>query len=436
MESKSVINMLKFLSTPPLSLLESHQQFSIQTQHTSKEIPIQNPLITSQDNPQELTSKLNELTISSSPNIPKDEIKDEKAPQLYFQKNFGYDVNHKYVNHRFSVAPMLDITDSHYRTLARMLTSHAILYTEMVHCDTILNSKHLDFYLDFHPVQHPIVLQLGGSNPQNLAEAAKLAVERYGYDEVNLNCGCPSPRVTCGSFGACLMKDPETVVRCINAIKQVVKVPISIKCRLGVDKHDSYEFVHGFIEKVANETNIDHFVIHARKAFLKGLNPKENRTVPPLQYDSVYRLAKDFPHIHFSINGGIKTIETTKEMLERGDLIGCMIGRAAYENMWILSCVDREIFGVRGTGLSRREILILYGEYADNALALNPSLNYMTLIKPLLSLFSGERGSTLYKRLLSEKEHFEKEGSVSGVMNLLIKEFEKSNPDSLNKRSE
>jgi tRNA-dihydrouridine synthase A len=451
MESKLDFDLKTFLNTKPLSVPEAREKLAVpdtfylsqfenksanenQTDEKIAEKTEADGIITEmtglsiKDQPKtdELAAKQNDNGHSNENNL--------NQPMAKVLKQLSYDAAHKYINHRVSIAPMLDITNTHYRTFARLMTSYSMLYTEMIHCDTILNSKFVDAYLTFDPVQHPVVLQLGGSNPEHLAKAAKLAVDKYGYDEINLNCGCPSPRVTCGSFGACLMKEPELVVECINAIKAVVKVPVHIKCRLGVDEHDSYEFARNFIATISAKTNMDHFIIHARKAFLKGLNPKENRTVPPLKYDYVYQLAADFPHVNFSINGGIKTIPEMRGLLERGDLLGCMIGRVAYENIWTLAKIDRDIFGAKGPGYSRREVLLAYGQYCDDAMKQNPAINYMTLIKPMLSLFTGEKGATLFRRLLSERHHYEAEGSVAGVINKLIKEMESINIGALDER--
>ena len=274
----------------------------------------------------------------------------------------------------------------------------------MIHCDAILHNSQIDNLLQFDPIQHPITLQLGGSNPINLAQASKIAVEQYNYDEINLNCGCPSPRVTCGSFGACLMKEPELVIECIKAMEQSVNVPITIKCRLGVDDLDSYEFLHDFIKKISESTKTTHFIIHARKAYLKGLNPKEYRTVPPLNYDSVFKLCKDFPSLKFTINGGIKSIDKINEFLSTNELNGCMIGRLAYENIWTLSTIDKEIYKAERNNYSKKEVLQIYGKYLDKVKLLNPKVSMSKLVKPLVSLFLGSKGSSQYRQLLSDSK--------------------------------
>lgn len=334
--------------------------------------------------------------------------------------------------HRYSIAPMMEVTNSHYRTFARLLTKKAILYTEMVHCDTILMNSDPHRFLSFNPVEKPIVLQLGGSNPQNLAKAAVIAQE-YGYTEINLNSGCPSPRVTCGSFGACLMKEPSLVAECLRSMEEAVDIPVTVKCRLGVDDFDSYEFLKTYIDTIAEETNVNHFIVHARKAYLKGLNPKENRTVPPLIYDRVYQLASDYPDLKFSINGGIKTLDKVSEMLNDGALTGCMIGRAAYEDIWHLADVDRKVYGVDNPGLSRKEVLLQYAEYGETQLAKDPKLNYNTLVKPIISLFALEKGASFYRRFLSDRINFVKnDKSFSKLINSFVTEFEKINSAALN----
>ena len=337
--------------------------------------------------------------------------------------------------HRYSIAPMMDVTNIHYRTFIRLLTKKAVNYTEMVHCDTILKNPDTDRFLNSHIVEQPVVLQLGGCNPKNLAKASEIG-ETYGYTEINLNCGCPSPRVTSGSFGACLMKSPELVAECLRTMQEAVNVPVTVKCRLGVDDQDDYNFLKTYVETIEKNTDVKHIMIHARKAFLKGLNPKENRTVPPLIYDGVFQIAEDFPGIQFSINGGIKTLDKCNELLNKGNLIGCMVGRAAYEDIWHLSDVDRSIYGVANPGLSRKEVLLKYAEYADDMMAKNAKLNYSTLVKPLISLFVGKKGTTFFRRFLSDKKNFEKnEKSFAKLMEKFVIEFEQINAHALNEVS-
>jgi tRNA-dihydrouridine synthase A len=220
-----------------------------------------------------------------------------------------------------SVAPMMEWTDVYYRTLARLMTKRTWLYTEMIVDKTLIykdkGGYSLDKYLYFPEAQHPVVLQLGGNGPSDLAAAVKLA-NVYGYDEINLNCGCPSPRVSGkGCFGAALMKEPPTVRNIVNSMETESPVPVTVKCRLGVDDNDSYPELVNFVKETSAGLNIDHYIIHARKALLNGLSPAQNRSVPPLKYDWVFRLSRDFPHLKFSLNGGVQTLQEAKELLEK-----------------------------------------------------------------------------------------------------------------------
>lgn len=334
--------------------------------------------------------------------------------------------------HNYSVAPMMEITNSHFRTFARLLTKKAVLYSEMIHCDTILNNPNPYRFLHFKPVENPIVLQLGGCHPQNLAKAAAMGQE-YGYAEINLNTGCPSPRVTSGSFGACLMKEPKLVAECLRAMEEAVDVPVTVKCRLGVDEYDSYEFLTSYVDTILEETTVNHFVIHARKAYLKGLSPKENRTIPPLMPERVYQLAQDYPKINFTLNGGIKTLDQVEEFLKGGEIKGCMIGRAAYDDIWHLADIDRRIYGVDNPGFSRKEALLLYADYGEKEMIKEPKLNYNTLVKPLLSLFVGEKGTSFFRRFLSDHSNYNRNGkSFIKLMDDFVEEFEKINSLTLN----
>ncbi|CAM5999738.1 unnamed protein product [Sphagnum jensenii] len=230
---------------------------------------------------------------------------------------------------RLSIAPMIDVTNTHFREFMRLVTRRSVLYTEMIHHDAVLHNH--AFVLAYTAHQKPLVLQLGGSDPARLAEAARIAQD-YGYDEINLNVGCPSPRVQKGAFGACLMKEAHLVRDCMEAMAEVVNLPVTVKCRLGVDEFDSYEFVHDFVKEVSRDGKgaVRHFIIHARKAFLKGLNPAQNRSIPPLQYHKVYQLRSEFPTISFELNGGIKTIADGVRLTRENMLAGVMIGRTAY----------------------------------------------------------------------------------------------------------
>ncbi|HBN89654.1 MAG TPA: tRNA dihydrouridine(20/20a) synthase DusA, partial [Rheinheimera sp.] len=233
-------------------------------------------------------------------------------------------MNNTVLDHKFSIAPMLDWTDKHCRYFHRLLTQHAVLYTEMVTTGAILHGS--GDYLDFNQEEHPVVLQLGGSDPVQMAQCAKLA-ELRGYDAVNINVGCPSDRVQNGMFGACLMAQPALVADCIKAMQDVVSIPVTVKTRIGIDDSDDYQFLQDFVQAVA-DAGCTQLIVHARKAWLKGLSPKENREVPPLNYQRVHQLKREFPHLDISLNGGVKTLQQAKEQLSYLD--GVMVGREAY----------------------------------------------------------------------------------------------------------
>ena len=261
-------------------------------------------------------------------------------------------MNPNMINRRFSVAPMLDWTDRHCRYFHRLLSKHALLYTEMVTTGALIHGdKHR--FLQFNASENPVAFQLGGSNPKDLAVCAKM-VEEYGYDEINLNVGCPSDRVQNGSFGACLMAEPALVAECIAAMSQVVSIPVTVKSRIGIDDKDSYEELVQFIGTIA-DTGCKTFIVHARKAWLKGLSPKQNREVPPLDYERVYQLKRDFPGLEIIINGGITTLEQAALMLDQVD--GVMVGREAYQNPYILAGVDNLLYGDIKEKVSRQEIV-------------------------------------------------------------------------------
>ena len=297
----------------------------------------------------------------------------------------------KKISHRLCIAPMLNRTDRHYRYLARLLTKHSVLYTEMITTGALL---HHDYKrrLKFDPSEHPVALQLGGSHPDEMARCAEYATE-YGYDEINLNVGCPSNRVQAGKFGACLMLEPRTVARCIKAIKAATHVEVSVKTRLGVDDHDSYQSLQHFVETVASEGCMT-FIIHARKAFLSGLSPKENRTVPPLRYDYVYRLKQNFPGLDIILNGGIHTKTAVLEHLEQVD--GVMVGREAYENPCFMTEVDAMLFN---TGVnSRYEVLKEYTHYMSQQQ--HEGVPVSTLTRHLTGLFYGIPGARAWRKYL------------------------------------
>ncbi|XP_010413133.1 PREDICTED: uncharacterized protein LOC104699521 isoform X1 [Camelina sativa] len=301
----------------------------------------------------------------------------------------------------FSVAPMMDWTDNHYRTLARLITKHAWLYTEMIAAETLVHQQtNLDRFLAFSPQQHPIVLQLGGSNVENLAKAAKLS-NAYGYDEINLNCGCPSPKVAGhGGFGVSLMLKPKLVGEAMSAIAANTNVPVTVKCRIGVDDHDSYDELCDFVYKVSTLSPTRHFIVHSRKALLGGISPADNRRIPPLKYEYYYALVRDFPDLGFTINGGITSVSKVNAALQEG-AHGVMVGRAAYNNPWqMLGHVDTAVYGVPSSGLTRRQVLEQYQVYGDSVLGThgNGRPNVRDLVKPLLNLFHSENGNSMWKR--------------------------------------
>ncbi|RLV58550.1 tRNA dihydrouridine(20/20a) synthase DusA [Parashewanella curva] len=301
------------------------------------------------------------------------------------------------INRTFSIAPMLDWTDRHYRYMARLMSKQALLYTEMVTTGAILHGK--GDYLAYNDEEHPLALQLGGSNPIDLAKCAQIAAER-GYDEINLNVGCPSDRVQNGRFGACLMAEPELVAECVDAMKQVVDIPVTVKTRIGIDEQDSYEFLTTFVETV-KEKGCEEFIVHARKAWLQGLSPKENREIPPLDYPRVYQLKQDYPEIHISINGGILNIDEMKQHLEHID--GVMVGREAYNNPYILSQVDNKLCGQQSEIMSREQVIEQMLPYIEAHVQQGGRLNHIT--RHMIGLFQGLPGSRQWRRHLSENAH-------------------------------
>ncbi|ANI30343.1 tRNA-dihydrouridine synthase A [Yersinia entomophaga] len=299
---------------------------------------------------------------------------------------------------RFSVAPMLDWTDRHCRYFHRLLTKQALLYTEMVTTGAIIHGK--ADYLAYSEQDHPVALQLGGSDPQALAHCAKLAEQR-GYNEINLNVGCPSDRVQNGRFGACLMGEAELVADCVKAMRDVVSIPVTVKTRIGIDDQDSYEFLCDFVQKVSEQGGCDMFTIHARKAWLSGLSPKENREVPPLDYPRVYQLKRDFPELTIAINGGVKTLDEAKEHLKYLD--GVMIGREAYQNPSILTQVDRELFDPQAAITDSVAAVEALYPYIEQELARGAYLGHIT--RHILGIFQGIPGARQWRRHLSENAH-------------------------------
>ncbi|MBA0172016.1 tRNA dihydrouridine(20/20a) synthase DusA [Pectobacterium versatile] len=308
---------------------------------------------------------------------------------------------------RFSIAPMLDWTDRHCRYFLRQLTNQTLLYTEMVTTGAILHGK--GDYLAYSEEEHPLALQLGGSDPQALAQCAKLAEQR-GYDEVNLNVGCPSDRVQNGRFGACLMGEAALVADCIKAMKDSTSIPITVKTRIGIDDQDSYEFLCDFIQTVAERGECDTFIVHARKAWLSGLSPKENREIPPLDYPRVYQLKRDFPALTLAINGGVKTLEEAKTHLQHLD--GVMMGREAYQNPGILAQVDRELFGIDAATPDLAGVVRAMYPYIERELSGGASLGHIT--RHMLGMFQGIPGARQWRRYLSENAH--KPGADAAVV--------------------
>jgi len=298
------------------------------------------------------------------------------------------------IDHRLSIAPMLDWTDRHCRYFYRVMSKHTVLYTEMVTTGAILFGK--GDYLSYNDAEHPLILQLGGSDVKAMTECAKRA-EQLGYDEININVGCPSDRVQNGRFGACLMAEPQLVAECVNEMQTATGVPVSVKSRIGIDDLDSYEFLHNFINVVA-EADCQHFIIHARKAWLSGLSPKQNRDVPPLDYGRVYQIKNDFPSLAISINGGIKSFEESNKHLKHID--GVMIGREIYQNPYMLTQADNVIYQKNSDPLSRLEVVEQMASYIDHYVS-NGGRAWHVL-RHMLGLCNGLPGARGFRRELSE----------------------------------
>jgi len=297
---------------------------------------------------------------------------------------------------RFCVAPMMDWTDRHCRMFHRQLTRHALLYTEMVTAQAIRHGDRQRL-LGFDHAEQPVALQIGGSDPALLAEAAKWG-EDFGYAEINLNVGCPSDRVQSGAFGACLMREPELVADCVKAMKDVVSLPVTVKCRIGIDDQDEEEDFSRFVD-VVSEAGVTVFIVHARKAWLKGLSPRENREIPPLNYGRVYRLKERRPDLEIVINGGIATLDDAATHLAHVD--GVMLGRAAYQTPWLLSGVDSRVFGAPDQGMTRADIVARMKPHVARELAAGVHLHAIT--RHMLGLFHGVPGGRWWRRVLSEE---------------------------------
>ncbi len=311
---------------------------------------------------------------------------------------------------------MLDWTDRHQRRFMRSITKHAVLYTEMITTGAILHGDQ-DGHLKFNDEEHPVAIQLGGSNPNDLAECAKIC-EDYGYDEINLNVGCPSDRVQNGRFGACLMAEPELVAECMAAMANVIDIPVTVKSRIGIDDLDSYELLHQFIDTV-QKSGVDTFIIHARKAWLSGLSPKQNREIPPLKYETAYQVKKDFPHLEIIVNGGVTTLDQADVHMQHLD--GVMVGREAYHNPYHLIDADKRFYGDSSSGLPTRiEVAHDYMNYVQSQLDKDVYLGHMT--RHILGLFHAQPRGKLWRRHLSENAY--KKGAGIEVIEKALELFE------------
>ncbi|MDB9896907.1 tRNA dihydrouridine(20/20a) synthase DusA [Gammaproteobacteria bacterium] len=298
------------------------------------------------------------------------------------------------INHRFCIAPMMQCTDIHDRYLFRLITKKSILYTEMVTTGAIIHGECIEQLRFNDLVEHPVAVQLGGSDPKDLAACAKIC-DAMGYDEINLNVGCPSERVQKGAFGACLMKEPTLVSECIEAMQEVTTLPVTVKCRIGVDDNDDYEFLHNFTESIMNPL-MQTLIVHARVAILKGLSPRQNRSVPPLKYDHVYQLKKNFPNLEIVINGGIQNINESIQHLNEVD--GVMLGRSAYDNPMITSQVDELIFNASPQICDRKKILNSYLLYCLEQNDLGHS--YSRTLKHVFGINKGMPHARKYRKLI------------------------------------
>ncbi len=308
------------------------------------------------------------------------------------------------INRLFSIAPMMDWSDHHCRYFWRLLTRQALLYTEMVTTGALIHGDR-ERFLYFNPEEHPVALQLGGSEPADLARCARWARD-WGYDEVNLNCGCPSDRVQSGMFGACLMAHPDLVADCVKAMRDACDIPVTVKHRIGIDHMESYAELVDFVATVA-EAGCEVFIVHARKAWLQGLSPRENREIPPLNYSWVHRLKRDLPQLSIVINGGIQTLEQCRQHLQRVD--GVMLGREAYQNPWLLAEVDAQLYGMDKPAASRDDVIAALLPYVEQQLAAGAHLNHIT--RHILGLYQGVPGARKFRRYLSENAYQKTAGS-------------------------
>lgn len=294
----------------------------------------------------------------------------------------------------------MEWTTRDYRTFARCLTREALLYTEMVTTGALLHGSPRERFVGHDEVEHPLALQLGGSDPEALAECAAIA-EEWGFDEVNLNCGCPSDRVQNNLIGACLMNYPEKVAAAVKRMRDTVSIPVTVKCRIGIDEQDSEQDFDAFIDRVAEESGCTRFIVHARKAWLQGLSPKENRDVPPLDYERVHRLKARRPELSVYLNGGLQSLADSAPHLTSLD--GVMLGRAAYHDPWLLAGVDSQLFDKPATVDTRLDALLAFRPYVQRRLAGGVRLNHVT--RHILGLFAGQPGGRAFRRYLSENAH-------------------------------
>jgi tRNA-dihydrouridine synthase A len=302
------------------------------------------------------------------------------------------------INRRFSIAPMMEYTDRHERYFLRLISRRALLYTEMVTAEAVIHGD-AQRLLAFSPAEHPIALQLGGSDPERMARAAEIG-QAFGYDEININVGCPSDRVQSGRFGACLMAEPDLVAACVAAMRTATDLPITVKSRIGIDDQDSYEFLRHFVQTVA-AAGCHSFTVHARKAILAGLSPKQNREIPPLDYDRVHRLKADHPELEIIINGGINSLPECQEHLAHVD--GVMLGRTAYQTPYLLAAVDGTLFGDTAPVPSRADLVRAIQPYIAEQMSIGVRLHAIT--RHMLGLYHGQPGARAWRRYISERSY-------------------------------
>ncbi len=297
-----------------------------------------------------------------------------------------------------SVAPMLDWTDRHCRYFHRLISPNVTLYSEMVSTGAIIHGDR-ERFLKFNKEEKPLILQLGGSEANDMAECAKIGQD-YGYDEININCGCPSNRVQRGSFGACLMASPDIVAKAIIEMNKKVSIPVTVKCRIAIDEYEEYPFLKNFID-IVSDAGCKKFIIHARKAWLKGLSPKENRDIPPLNYDLVKRIKEEYPNLEIILNGGIKNIEQIRTAIDWAD--GVMIGRQIYQNPWFLKKIEKEIYG-NDDEKTKKDIALAMADYIKKQM-IDDNVPIKSITRHMINLFHNQKGARIWRRTLSEKAH-------------------------------